>query len=185
MACPRRVPSADRDAAHVRIGLEEREEYDDALDDGRLDLGAKELPMLPVPILDAVEAVALVGAIRLPGKDIEGSGGFAGKQVLQLFPPRNQIKVALLVPLETQWRQQSLMFPVLVFPDSDVTGGTESRPHLSQQGLQLPGTDDGTEEIDHREVSIMARSGAHDFVDRDRNRSIGHCLQDQVGRTDR
>src|ERR1017187_3569832 len=34
-------------------------------------------------------------------------------------------------------------------------------------------------------LSVMARSGAHDFVDRDRNRSIGHCLPDQVGRTDR
>jgi hypothetical protein len=52
------------DTAHVGVGLEEREEDDDALDDGGLDLGAKELPVLPVPILDAVEAVPLLRVDR-------------------------------------------------------------------------------------------------------------------------
>jgi hypothetical protein len=51
------------DTTHIGIGLEEREEYCDALDDAGLNFGAKELPVLPIPILDAVEAVTLFRSV--------------------------------------------------------------------------------------------------------------------------
>ena len=59
------------DPAHIRVGLEEREEDRDALDNAGLDLGAKELPVLPVPILDAIEAAMLLRPVRLAREDIE------------------------------------------------------------------------------------------------------------------
>jgi hypothetical protein len=60
------------DSAHVGISLEERKEDDDALDDGGLDLRTKELPVLPIPILDAVETVAVFLSIRLTEENVEG-----------------------------------------------------------------------------------------------------------------
>jgi hypothetical protein len=41
------------DAAHLSIRLEEGEEDRNPLDNRSLDLGAKELPVFPVPVMDA------------------------------------------------------------------------------------------------------------------------------------
>ena len=49
------------DAAYIRIGLKERKEYSDALDDRGLDLMAKELPVFPIPVVDAVELQVSAG----------------------------------------------------------------------------------------------------------------------------
>lgn len=47
--------------AYIPVGLKERQEYSDALDDRGFDFVAKELPVFPIPVVNAVELQGVPG----------------------------------------------------------------------------------------------------------------------------
>src|SRR5260370_31185817 len=73
------------DPVHIRVGFEEREEYGDALDDRGLDLGAKELPVFPIPVIDALELQAPPGIVPLREVDRRSDGRLHLQDLLQIF----------------------------------------------------------------------------------------------------
>src|SRR5690348_10625899 len=50
---------------HCRVLIEERQEYDDALNDGRLHLGIESCPGVEKPSLDRFEPVSTIAANRI------------------------------------------------------------------------------------------------------------------------
>jgi hypothetical protein len=68
------------DAAYLRVRLEEGQEYGDTLDDGSLNLRAKELPMLPVPIMNTSPATSVV--VAASALSLNPSGGQSQTQTV-------------------------------------------------------------------------------------------------------
>jgi hypothetical protein len=93
--------------------------------------------VLPIPILDTVEAVTLFRHVWLARIDTELGGSLLDEKVLQLLCPYDQIERGILVPLESQRREQALVFAVLFLTDADMADGAEARTELRSASLRV------------------------------------------------
>ena len=159
-------PWRTEDAPNVRVGLEQREEHRNALNNACLDLGTKVFPVFPVPVIDTLPAFPLGRLIRFADVNARFNRGLFYQRAFQGFAPGSDIFICAPVQFKAERSQQFGVLPVRLGTDANIGNMAETRADLNEHRLQLPGADNGAKDVHHCHVSVADAMKDDDVADK-------------------